>query len=394
MNWEIETSTSKKLTTEIPLPPLNSMDLNAIEIEKKNSFFNLFLNKIKLKLNQNGFFIRLTNKEYWSSNVFFIPLSFYIVYLAIRARSPFFFSAANPAIPTGGLVGENKADISRWIPTKYRPKNIAISSSMSMSEIEKLLDDAFLKFPLIIKPTVGARGLLVKKINSKKEIQQHIQQFPTEFLIEEYIDYPVEAAVLYWRNPETNKSGISSVTVKEFLHVIGNGHASIKELLMLNPRGVLQVPRLMKERTELLASIPASNTKIIVEPIGNHCRGTKFMNFNHLISPEMVVAFDKIQANLPDCYLFRLDLKTPSVSDLQNGKNIKIMEINGVGSDPAHIYDPKFPLWGMYAAYFGLWQKIFEVSTAVHRLRGVPYMNWSQFKFFSKQQKCVEILEE
>jgi hypothetical protein len=373
---------------------INSININSIKIKENVFNFNSFLNTINLKLNQQAWFIRLTNKEYWHPNVFFIPLSFYFVYLAIRARSPFFFSAANPAIPTGGLVGENKGDISRWIPMKYRPKNVVILSSMSMPEISGLLDKAYLKFPLIIKPTVGARGLLVKKIQSKKDIQQHLQLYPTEFLIEEYIDYPIEAAVLYWRNPETNKSGISSITVKEFLHVIGDGYSTIKELLMGNPRGVLQVPRLMNERADLMATIPKFGEKIIVEPIGNHCRGTKFLNFNHLITPDMVAAFDKIQVDLPDCFVFRLDLKTPSVYDLQDGKNIKILEINGVGSDPAHIFDPNFPIWGMYAAYFSLWRTIFEVGTAVHRLQGVPYMRWSEFKFFSGQQKSVEILEE
>lgn len=361
------------------------MDINtASEQSQKNETPSLLLQAKRAivdALNQKAWFIRLTNKEYWHSNIFFIPVSLYVIYLAMRARSPLFFSAANPSIPTGGMIGENKADISRWIPPKYRPKNTVISPLMFVSEISKSLDTAGLEFPLIIKPTVGARGFLVKKIHTKQEILTHIEQNPTLFLIEEYIDYPVEAAVLYWRNPETNESGISSVTVKEFLHVIGNGQSSIKELLMRNQRGVLQIPRLLEEQADLMASIPELGRKIIVEPIGNHCRGTKFLNFNHLITPDMVAAFDKIQADLPDCYLFRLDLKTPSVSDLQKGKNIKILEINGVGSDPAHIFDPTFPLWSMYAAYFSLWRKIFEISTAVHR-RGVPYMRWAEFRLF------------
>lgn len=308
-----------------------------------------------------------------------------------RARSFFFFSAANPSIPTGGMVGENKADINNWIPKVYRPKNVLISSNMPFFDIRQAFEKARLTFPVIIKPTVGARGLLVEKVNALAEIQQYLRDYPTEFLLEEYIDFPIEAAVLYWKNPETGKSGISSVTVKAFLHVVGDGQLTVEKLLMQNPRGVLQIPRLINEKLDLMRSIPSSGEKVLVEPIGNHCRGTQFMNFNHLITPEMVAAFDKIQAQLPDTYLFRLDLKTPSVYDLQNGLNIKIMEINGVGADPAHVFDPNYPLLGVYSAYFGLWKKIFEISTAQHR-RGVAYMTWKEFKYFSKQQKTVELL--
>jgi hypothetical protein len=397
MNWETKRFTAANLASDTPLQSHDLIGNNYFEndnnnafpndlIKSKNKKNNSFFNKINLFFNQQPWFIRLTNKEYWHPNVYFIPLFFYMVYLAIKARSPFFFSAANPSIPTGGLVGENKADISRWIPAHYRPKNIVISSSMPLVTVEKMLKQSFLRFPLIIKPTVGARGLLVKKVHSIEEIQVHLRQFPTEFLIEEYIDYPVEAAVLYWRNPETHKSGILSVTIKEFLSVTGVGHLPVQDLLMLNPRGILQIERLEKENPYILNLIPKVGEKVLVESIGNHCKGTKFMNFNHLISPDMVAAYDKIQDDLPNCFVYRLDLKVPSVCDLQNGKNVKILEINGVGSDPAHVFDPNFPLLDVYSAYFSLWKKIFEVSTAQHR-RGIAYMTWSEFRFFSKQQR-------
>jgi hypothetical protein len=385
MNWETKTSSTANSLLE---KPTSSLDFAVLATQNKPTQ----LAKIRRALNRQAWFIRLTNKEYWHPNVYNIPLGAYVFYLMCRARSPFFFSAANPNIPTGGLVGENKADISSWVPAFYRPKNIVIASSMAMPTLKKKLDEQELAFPLIIKPTVGARGLLVKKVDNLAEIQAHLRQYPTEFLIEEYLNYPVEAAVLYWLNPETNESGISSVTVKAFLSVIGDGHSSVKELLMNNPRGVLQVPRLTAERPDLLARIPKEGEKIEVEPIGNHCLGTKFRNFNHLITPDMVAAFDKIQSDLPDCYLYRLDLKTPSVSDLQNGKNIKIMEINGVGSDPAHVFDPDFPLLDVYKTYFKLWKKIYDISVAQRR-RGVEYMTWSEFKFFAKQQRNVETLK-
>jgi hypothetical protein len=361
---------------------------------KNNSYShksNIGLN-IKQYFNRKKWFIRLTNKEYWDARIYTVPVIFYALYLAIKARSPLFFTATNPAIPTSGMVGENKAEISRWIPPQYRPKNSLIQHTDTFSEIQNKFEKAGLQFPIILKPTVGCRGLMVSKVESFADIQNHIALYPTAFLMEEFVDYPIEAAVLYWKNPETGKSGIQSVTIKEFLTVTGDGKLAVQCLLMQNPRGVLQIDRLKCEKPDLLLSIPQAGEKVLIEPIGNHCRGTKFLNFNHLITPNMVAAFDKIQADLPDCFVFRLDIKTPSVSDLEMGKNVKILEINGVGSDPAHIFDPSVPLIEIWAAYFRLWKKIFEISTAQHRL-GVPYMTLKTYQSFVKKQKEVEQLK-
>lgn len=380
MNWESMTSTTNVL------PTANNPYLSKIPTHWRIDM------SVKKALNRKKWFIRLTNKEYWHGRVYTFPVIIYTIYLAIRARSPLFFTAANPAIPTGGMVGENKADISRWVPPQYRPKNSVIEPTDNFPNIIKNFEKAGLQFPIILKPAVGCRGLMVKKVNTWQEITEHIRKYPTTFLMEEFVDYPIEAAVLYWKNPETGESGIQSVTLKEFLTVIGNGKLAVQCLLMQNPRGILQIDRLKRESADLLCSIPQAGEKVVVEHIGNHCRGTKFLNYNHLISKEMVAAFDKIQADLPGCFVFRLDIKTPSVSDLQTGKNVKILEINGVGSDPAHIFDPNIPLSETWSAYLKLWKKIFEVSTAQHRL-GVPYMTLNEYKVFVKRQKEVEDLE-
>jgi hypothetical protein len=379
MNWETMTSATTNLPTAQP----------AYRSDTKSNWTLDF--GFKKALNRKPWFIRLMNKEYWNANIYVAPVVVYVAYLAAKARSPLFFTAANPAIPTGGMVGENKADISNWIPPQYRPKNCTIESTDSMENIKIRLEKADLQFPMIIKPTVGCRGLMIKKVENLTEIMEHLLRFPTTFLLEEYIDYPIEAAVLYWKNPETGESGIQSITGKEFLSVMGDGKLTVECLLMQNPRGILQIERLRKEKSDLLKQIPRLGKYVLVEPIGNHCRGTKFLDFNHLITPEMVKAYDKIQADLEGNYLFRLDLKTPSVFDLQNGKNIKILEINGVGSDPAHIFDPNTRFFEIWAAYFRLWKKIYEISTALHR-QGVPYMTLKEYRNFAKKQKEMEQL--
>uniref|UniRef100_UPI004047C9FA hypothetical protein n=1 Tax=Roseivirga sp. TaxID=1964215 RepID=UPI004047C9FA len=49
------------------------------------------------------FFVKWLNYEYWPFWLFFLPLVPYWIYLAIRAKSFTYFTAANPGIEHGGV---------------------------------------------------------------------------------------------------------------------------------------------------------------------------------------------------------------------------------------------------------------------------------------------------
>ena len=83
--------------------------------------------------------------------------------------------------------------------------------------------------------------------------------------------------------------------------------------------------------------------------------------------------FDEVNKTTPGIFFCRYDLKCTCIEDLKNGKNIKIMEINGVGSEPAHIYDPGFKLMDAYKALFHQWKTIYEISR-INRKKGITYM--------------------
>jgi len=61
--------------------------------------------KIKLVLT------KITHWEYWPFELVYFPVVLYYFWLSIRARSFFFFSASNPSIETGGMLGESKFGI-------------------------------------------------------------------------------------------------------------------------------------------------------------------------------------------------------------------------------------------------------------------------------------------
>ena len=320
-----------------------------------------------------AFYIKLTHWEYWPFHLVYIPIFIYWVYLGIKARSVLFFSAANPAIESGGMLGESKFNILEMLPGELKPKTIFIHKEYSEEKILQLIKANGINFPLIAKPDIGERGWMVEKLENPEQLKNYIKGAYFHFIIQDFISHPLEFAIMYYRYPGEEKGIVNSVTIKEFLSVKGDGKSTIKELLNQNPRAILQIPVLNDVLGDKLNTVVKKGEKRELVSIGNHCRGTKFINGNHIIDRQLMEAFDEVNKTTPGIFFCRYDLKCTSIEDLKNGKNIKIMEINGVGSEPAHIYDPGFKLKDAYKALFHQWKTIYEISR-INRKKGITYM--------------------
>ena len=123
---------------------------------------------------------------------------------------------------------------------------------------------------------------------------------------------------------------------------------------------------------------------IELEPIGNHCRGTMFLNGNHLIDEQLTKVITKIAMQLEEIYFGRFDLKCRSIEDLKQGKHISILEINGVGAEPAHIYDPDYPLLKVYSTLLNQWKIMYNIAMYNHKVRNIPFMSIKEMRVWLK----------
>jgi hypothetical protein len=299
------------------------------------------------------FLTRITNWEYhpwWLAN---IPVYGFCAWFGLRARHLFFFSNVNPAIPLGGAMGESKWDILKLLPKEILPKMVLVEASEGFETVLNKVKNAGIEFPLIAKPDVGERGFLVKKIENQAVLREYLSRWPVKFILQEFLTLPIEASVLYHVFPgESGVFGITSVCLKEFLSVRGDGVSSVGQLMGQHARSAFQLARFEREFPKILEKVPAVDETVLLEPIGNHSRGTKFLNGNFLITPEMIAAFEPLCRQIPGVQYARFDLKTTSPEALQRGE-FKVMELNGVLGEPAHIYDPAH---GMFRAYRDLWR--------------------------------------
>ncbi len=259
-----------------------------------------------------------------------------------------YFSTANLGMKYGGVIGDSKSKVLSSIPSEYLPKTIFITRSTSFSNILKVIENGNIEYPFIIKPDVGERGKDVEMIRSENELKTYLVHKIHDLNIQEYIDYDLEFGILYHRFPNENKGQITSIVQKGFLSITGDGKRNMRELIANEIRANARLDYLNNKFKNELEDILIDGEKKYLELIGNHCRGTTFYNGHHLINEKLNLVFDDIALKIDGFNYGRFDIKVPSLDDLYNGKNIKIIELNGVSSEVAHIYDPKYKLLSAY----------------------------------------------
>jgi hypothetical protein len=338
------------------------------------------------KVVSKNFFIRLRSWEYWPFGIVQFPLFIYWMWLSLRARSMLFFSASNPSILMGGMFGESKYDILKQVPGTHIPKTVYIEMPSSPELVIQLMEQEALSFPVIFKPDIGERGHMVKRINSRSDVTTYINQVKGNFIIQELVDLPVECSVFYVRYPGEERGRITSVVLKEMLRVTGDGRSTVRELIMKYPRAKLQWSRLQEMHTNRLDDVLAYEEVFELNSIGNHCLGTTFLNGNHLINELMIDAFDAIGKQMDEFYYGRFDLRCASIESLYKG-NVKILEVNGCGAEPAHIYHPGFSLFEALRILFNHWNYLFEISSR-NKERGYSYLPlWEGIKAYRNFKK-------
>lgn len=338
---------------------------------------------------RSNFFIKLKSWEYWPFGIVQLPAILYWICLSIRERSFVFFSASNPGIPMGGMFGESKYDVLQKVPVQYVPKTILIPSSASVSEVVKRMQAAGFQLPVIFKPDIGERGYLVKRIAAETDIADYLKKIKGNFLVQELLNLPAEFGVYYMRLPTESHGTVVSVVGKEMLSVTGDGKSTLENLILQNDRAKLQLEKLNDSFNGRLQTVIPEGVKIELVSIGNHALGTKFINANHLINDRLSRTFDEISHEIPGFYYGRYDLRCASVDDLYAG-NIKVMELNGCGAEPAHIYDPNFSFWEACAVHVGHWKNIFRIARA-NRKKGFRYLSHGEaLDYYRKFKSAVK----
>jgi hypothetical protein len=335
------------------------------------------------------FIIKLKHWEYWPIWVTYLPGAFYFFALALRSRALCFFSAVNPSIESGGMLFQSKKETYSLIPKKYLPPTICFDADVCMKEVNRLIEEANISFPIIVKPDRGERGWLVKIIYNNQDLEQYISTTHLPFIVQTFIDYPIEIGIFYSRHPNEENGTISSITGKDLLKITGDGHSNIRELIKKNDRAYLKLSIIEHQQLADLDSILALGEVKTLVKIGNHSRGTTFLDWNHLNSEKLNNQIDIISKSITGFYYGRFDILCQSLEELADGKNFYVLELNGANAEPAHIYQPGFNFFAAQKVIFWHFQRMHKIAKANHQL-GTPYMNFFEFMQLKKKEKAYK----
>ena len=339
------------------------------------------------------FFIRLFHWEYWPFHVVYAPIYLYWFWLCLKARSFFFFSTSNPSIRNGGFLMESKKEIYDLIPQQYYPTTLFFKTGTPAAEVIAGIEKKEIKFPLIGKPDIGMQGLAVKKLENYDELAVYINDSEVDFLVQEFVPFENEVGIFYYRYPNESTGYISGIVEKEFLAVTGDGSSTIEKLLQKEKRFVLQLPVLRKTPgIDLKKILPEGEKKVLV-PYGNHVRGAKFIDASHLIDEELTRSMDAVCRQVEGFYYGRLDIRYNTWEELRQGKKFSIIELNGAGSEPTHIYDPKHSIFFAWKEIIRHLNILWRISRLNHKGQKIPFMKTScGLKMFRDNKEYLKLI--
>ncbi len=329
---------------------------------------------------------RLTQWEYWPLPVMYAPVVLYVLWLGLRHRCSGLFAAANPCIPAGGFLGESKAAILEGLPVAGDGARVARWVRLPASEggaacaraVREAMAALGLSFPVVAKPDVGQRGLGVAVLRTESALQAHAVRARPAFLVQEHVGGE-EFGLFFSRFPGEERGQVFSITAKEFPRVTGDGRHTIEQLILRHPRHVCQAALHLERMHDRLQEIPSAGAVVQLGEIGNHCRGTRFLDGGRWKSEALDHAVTELLRPKGDGLCFgRLDVRAPSSEALREGRGIVVFEINGVTSETTHIYDPSLTLWCAWRTLFAQWRLAFAIGVA-QRARGARPLTWRGF---------------
>ncbi len=316
---------------------------------------------------------KILHWEYWPLLMFYIPNIPYAFVHGLFARNLVFYTAVNPGIENSGIGSESKYQTLQLLPKEYIPRSVFHAKNSASEDTLRALKKERIRYPLIIKPDVGFRGLLVKKIENENELIQYLEKYPVNFIIQEFLTEEFECGIFYYRIPNENQGKVTSITLKEFLSIKGDGKSTIKELVLTDPRAFLYYDYIKNDPLISWNNIPGKDEKLKLSSIGNHSKGTQFINGNHLITEKLEKSINRLNHQVKGWYYGRLDVKYSSLEELYNGK-FKVLELNGILAEPTHIYDArKTSYWGALKTIRKHWKQLYKIARYNHDKEQVPY---------------------
>lgn len=316
--------------------------------------------------------------EFWPGWLFYAPVVAHCAALGLRYRSPVVLTAANPGITSGGLCGESKTSILDQVAlpaeraTIARYTTLTVSgSSGDLAAATGSMAAAGIAWPVVVKPDIGCNGTGVRLARRPADLQTYLAAYPPgeQVMLQEFIPLEHEAGLFYVRHPDVPTGRITSLTLKHVPFVVGNGRSTLRRLILADPRASRLANLYFSHVAPRLAEVPPQGVRVPLVFVGNHCKGSIFRDGADHITPALTARIERLARAIPDFHFGRIDVRFASLAELRKGEGLRVIEINGAGSEATHVWDPRTTLWKAWRSQFRHYGLAYRIGAA-NRARG------------------------
>jgi pimeloyl-ACP methyl ester carboxylesterase/membrane protein DedA with SNARE-associated domain len=320
-----------------------------------------------------GSWRRKRHFEYWPPWLFYAPIVGHVLGLVLRHRSLTVATCVNPAIPTGGFIGESKAEILAAIDAGEGDvaRHLLLRADATLTDrrqdAAQFMAEGELGFPIVLKPDRGQRGSGVSVVADAEELERALEAMAVDSILQEFA-HGLELGVFRIRAPDEEHGRVFSNTQKRLPVVVGDGEHNLEELILADERAVCMAATYFAIHGARLLEVPAAGERVQLVELGTHCRGAIFRNGSAHRTPELEAAVERVARRFEGFHFGRFDLRSPSLDDLAAGR-FKVIELNGLTSEATHIYDPATPLFEAWRVLREQWSAAYAIG-AENRRRG------------------------
>jgi hypothetical protein len=124
----------------------------------------------------------------------------------------------------------------------------------------------------------------------------------------------------------------------------------------------------------------------------NLSRGGKLVSLEDQKDQKLLDLFDRLSHYKGQLYFGRYDIRCASVDELKEGK-FKVLEFNGCGGEPHHVYGNGNTLWKACGILLHHWKILFEISSYNHHYGHPRWPHAKAYPFFRNALAHVRTLK-
>lgn len=312
----------------------------------------------------------------------------------LKSRSLWFFTPSNPALTFGGFLGETKQEMYKLLPESTYPRSVYIAPGLTFQDVLRRFNSSQLSYPVAVKPDAGMMGFMFRKIDSPEKLEKYHAAMQADYIIQEFVTYPLEVSVFYYRFPGQERGTITGFLRKEFLQVVGDGSSTLQELIQGYQRVLFRQEEMKLKHASHLHKILPAGEIFCLSPALNLSRGGKLVSLALEKDDQLLAVFDQL-SHYTNCFYYgRYDIKCSSVEDLKKGRNFSILEYNGSGAEPHHVYGDGNSLFKACAILVHHWKILYQISK-LNKGKGIPcWKFWQGIRYSWKARQHFKLLSQ